>query len=426
MTSNAFATERYSVLNGNKSDGDGLNRRYVDNSLYMNVTTDDSYKGVRTSIYDEHDETSWNKGYSRQDKALLAGPSLTGTQTSNRSDHQRHMTWAQLIHKYTPFTYLVSVADCVVFIYQLVRMSQLTGSAFQTEPYFNPMLGPSTYSQISIGSRFEPCMLPEAYLSWDVLWPCPNSTTTDTQVCSLMELCGLPTDTNDLVGPAQSWRLLSACFLHAGFIHIILNLLLQLTIGREVERLIGTIRYMAIYLLSGISGNLFGVNFAGNGVSSCGASGALFGAIAVNLLLFTLHIDRAKVAHYRLVVGVLVFEIVACLVLGLLPGLDNFAHIGGFISGLLLGIAILENPRFIKRDPTRTFALLKSYSNCKTRLFWCWTCLRVVCLALLAAWFIGLGISYRNGGGDCSWCRYLSCLPVNGWCESTELSTTSG
>jgi membrane associated rhomboid family serine protease len=319
------------------------------------------------------------------------------------------------------FTYAVTIADIAVFIYELVKMQKLTGSAFQTKPYFNPMLGPSTYVQIYIGSRFQPCMLPDQYASWNVDWPCPNSTTTDTQVCSLYELCGLP---EGVVDSIQNWRLLSACFLHAGFIHIIFNLLLQLTIGREVEKFIGTLRYMAIYLLSGVSGNLFGINFAGNGVSSCGASGALFGVIAVNLIIYLLHMNKRRIRYYGCLVGILIFEIVTCLVLGLLPGLDNFAHIGGFVCGGLLGVILLDNPRFVKMRPSKKFTLLKSSENYIWKRFWIWTGARVVCLGLLIAWFVGLGLNYQNGAGNCSWCRYLSCLPVNGWCDATELRTS--
>lgn len=326
----------------------------------------------------------------------------------------------QRVVKFPLFTYLFTLADVIYFIVELVKMHQLTGKVIQTQPYINPMLGPSSYVQIYLGSRFKPCAMSSQYIDLDYTWPCPNSTTTLTNVCSLAELCSFKEDTN----PLQVWRIVSACFMHAGFIHIIFNMLLQLTMGRDVEMEIGWWRYFVIYILSGVSGNLFGLNFAGDGVSSTGASGALFGIIAVNLVSFILYKDRKRIRGYKFLVGVLVGEIIVCLVLGLLPGLDNFAHIGGFVAGLLCSFILLDNPRFVKVKPSHKYPLMKSHENYIMKKFWIWSAVRVVSLALLVAWFIGLGINIKNGGGNCSWCKYLSCLPVNGWCEQSDLTTS--
>lgn len=79
-------------------------------------------------------------------------------------------------------------------------------------------------------------------------------------------------------------------FLHGGVIHILINLLLQLRLGADMEKAIGTIRFMIIYFPSGIMGFILGANFAGDGIASTGCSGSLFGIIAVVLLVtpFTL------------------------------------------------------------------------------------------------------------------------------------------
>lgn len=332
------------------------------------------------------------------------------------------------------FTVLVTVIDIIIFIVELVKMKELTGSAFQTKPYFNPMLGPSSYVQIYLGSRFAPCMHTISGItdsdSFD--WPCPNSTTTSTEVCSLYELCNL---NDDLSSPNQNWRILSAMFLHAGFVHIIFNLLLQLTMGLDVERQIGTLRFAFIYIISGISGNLLGLNFAQDGVSSTGASGALFGIIAVNLLIFLLHRDRTTVQYYGVMILILISEVVICFVLGLLPGLDNFCHIGGFVSGLLLGIAILNDPKFVRYhnryDPSRKIQGFSSnfsqhMENVIRKKFIIWTIVRIVALTLLIAWFVGLGLNYtKNGGGHCSWCKYFNCLPVYDWCSQGDLTAST-
>lgn len=332
------------------------------------------------------------------------------------------------------FTILVTIIDIIIFIVELVKMKQLTGSAFQTKPYFNPMLGPSSYVQIYLGSRFAPCMHKISGItdSTSFNWPCPNSTTTSTEVCTLYELCNL---NDNISSPNQTWRILSAMFLHAGFIHIIFNLLLQLTMGLDVEKQIGTVRYAFIYIISGISGNLLGLNFAQNGVSSTGASGALFGTIAVNLLIFLLHRDKTTVKYYGVMILILISEVVICFVLGLLPGLDNFCHIGGFVSGLLLGLAILNDPKFVRYhnryDPSRKIQgfssnLSQHMENVIKKKFIIWIIVRIIAMILLIAWFVGLAVNYtKNGGGHCSWCKYFNCLPVNDWCSQGDLTSSS-
>ncbi|CCH41381.1 Rhomboid family member 1 [Wickerhamomyces ciferrii] len=330
------------------------------------------------------------------------------------------------------FTIIVTIIDIIIFIVELVKMKNLTGSAFQTKPYFNPMLGPSSNVQIYLGSRFAPCMHSISGItdSNEFSWPCPNSTTTDTQVCSLIELCNL--GENFQGEPNQIWRLISAMFLHAGFVHILFNLLLQCTMGLDVEKQIGTLRYMIIYLVSGISGNVLGVNFAQDGISSSGASGALFGIIAVNLLIFVLHRDRSTVRYYGFMISILVLEVVVCLVLGLLPGLDNFCHIGGFVGGLLLGLLMLNDPKFIRlKRHTRGLRLQgfgsfsKHMQNIRKDRFIIWIIVRIVALVLIIAWFVGLILNFKNGGGNCSWCKYFNCLPVNNWCSQGDITTST-
>ena len=53
---------------------------------------------------------------------------------------------------------VISLIQIIVFIVELAKMAHLTGSAFQTKPYFNPMLGPLTFLLINMGARYVPCM----------------------------------------------------------------------------------------------------------------------------------------------------------------------------------------------------------------------------------------------------------------------------
>jgi hypothetical protein len=163
--------------------------------------------------------------------------------------------------------YLFSVIQIAVFIAELVKAAQLTGSPIQTTPSFNPMIGPSQQVLINMGSRYVPCMKnvhgvqdyvtpPGINAPPGFPFPCPNSTTNNpmspSNQCSLSELCGLGGVPNPLwLGagglkqepqPNQWFRFITPIFLHAGFVHIGFNLLLQLTMGREIEVAIGSIR----------------------------------------------------------------------------------------------------------------------------------------------------------------------------------------
>jgi len=74
-------------------------------------------------------------------------------------------------------------------------------------------------------------------------------------------------------------------FLHGGVLHILFNLLVQLRLGVDMEKAIGTVRFVIVYFPAGIMGFILGANFAGNGIASTGCSGSLFGIIAVVLLV---------------------------------------------------------------------------------------------------------------------------------------------
>lgn len=347
------------------------------------------------------------------------------------------------------FTMIVTLIQVIVFIVELVKMSSLTGSAFQTKPYFNPMLGPSTYVLINMGARYVPCMHKITNITDDLTinFPCPNSTLIETNVCSLNELCGLdglPIH-NDAYQPDQWYRIITPIFLHAGFLHIIFNLLLQVTMGATIERAIGSIKYFVIYLASGIGGFLLGANFSPNGMASTGASGSLFGIMATNIILFVFsgrkNHNLYGTNHYALFIFIMIGEIIISLVLGLLPGLDNFSHIGGFACGLLLAVLLLPDPFFCYQDGIITYnahdgtmqQFLNNWNpmhNFEDKIpvrVYCWFSARVVALVLFILYYAMLAKNFftqklRPLSDTCKWCKYINCIPVHGWCEIGQVS----
>lgn len=141
-------------------------------------------------------------------------------------------------------------------------------------------------------------------------------------------------------GPATQdgewWRLGSAMFLHFGVVHLVLNVWSLWDAGQLVERMYGHLRFAAIYFISGLAGNLVSLVMQGNLAVSGGASGSIFGVYGA--LLTFLWRERASITSHEfrwLFWGALAFAL-ATIALGfIVPGIDNSAHIGGFVFGIL-------------------------------------------------------------------------------------------
>ncbi|KAG6041222.1 hypothetical protein E4U41_005505 [Claviceps citrina] len=350
--------------------------------------------------------------------------------------------------------YTFSVVQVAVFIGEIIKNGMLTGSPIMIQPQFNPMIGPSTQVLINMGARYVPCMHNVKEIqgsSIPVLFLCPNATQND-QFCPLSEVCGFggvpdPTfnDANQSPQPNQWFRFILPMFMHAGLIHIGFNLLLQLTLAKEMEQVIGSIRFFLVYISAGIFGFVMGGNFAAPGVASTGASGSLFGIIALTLLdlLYSWGERRNPVKDLMFIV----LDMVISFVLGLLPGLDNFSHIGGFLMGLALGVCILHSPNTLRRkiggggggghnapysavSPTGDTApgFLQSpigFFKGRKPLWWAWWLVRACFLITIIVVLIVMSNNFYNGTRTCSWCKYLSCLPVSNWCEIGTIQKTT-
>lgn len=146
-------------------------------------------------------------------------------------------------------------------------------------------------------------------------------------------------------GPATQdgewWRLGTAMFLHFGLIHLLLNAFSLWDAGQLVERMYGRWRFVSIYLLSGLFGNLLSLVVQGNQAVAGGASGAVFGVYGAALMF--LWRERAAITRGEfkwLFGGGIAFSILAIIMGFMIPGIDNAAHIGGLGAGLLLSIVM--------------------------------------------------------------------------------------
>ena len=138
-----------------------------------------------------------------------------------------------------------------------------------------------------------------------------------------------------LIRAGDYYRLISSAFLHIGVVHFLFNNYALYVIGPQLESFFGKTKFIIIYLFSAISGNLLSMIF--NNSIGAGASGAIFGLLG-SLLYFGY--------HYRVYLGsVIKSQIIPLILINLfigftLEGIDNAAHIGGLIGGVLITMAL--------------------------------------------------------------------------------------
>lgn len=154
------------------------------------------------------------------------------------------------------------------------------------------------------------------------------------------------------------WRLVMPIFLHGGVLHILMNTWVLMDIGPQVEEVYGSARYLFLYVGTGVASFVVSTAWSvfayGGGGIGIGASGALMGLIGLMLAITT----RRGGAYMRMVRGQLLRWVGYILVIGfLLSGIDNAAHIGGLVTGYLLGRVMADREPMNASERTRAHAL---------------------------------------------------------------------
>lgn len=223
------------------------------------------------------------------------------------------------------------------------------------------------------------------------------------QVSCMEDVCGMvPFYASDY--PDQFYRLFTALFLHAGLIHLSFTVVLQYYIMRDIERLLGSTRMAIIYILPGIAGYLASATFVPYH-TQVGPSGGQFALLAC-LMAETINswklLDNPMSSLWSLIS--IAFGL---FILGLLPWIDNYAHIFGFLVGLMLSLAL---------TPYLT-PFNDAYSRRK-KVIQIWVCIILVILT-----FVLLPLPlYIFPLYKCSWCQYLDCWPLTpNWCENQDI-----
>ncbi|MGW4193952.1 rhomboid family intramembrane serine protease [Streptomyces sp. NPDC005004] len=139
------------------------------------------------------------------------------------------------------------------------------------------------------------------------------------------------------VADGQYYRLLTAMFLHGGFLHIAFNMLSLWWIGGPLEAALGRARYLSLYLVSGLAGSALSYLMVAPNEPSLGASGAIYGLFGATVVLVRrLKYDMRPVIALLVVNLIITFQV---------PGIAWQAHIGGLVAGLGVGYAMIHAPR---------------------------------------------------------------------------------
>ncbi|KAJ7786227.1 hypothetical protein B0H16DRAFT_1489708 [Mycena metata] len=310
--------------------------------------------------------------------------------------------------KYPFVVWILTAVMVAVFIYELVANDKAQGTPISFKPVVNYMLGPSSTTLINVGARFPPCMKLVTALPPTTQIGCLNNTANPaTEICSIEDICGFGGFHNK--DPNQWFRFITPIFLHAGLVHLFLNLLAQLTVSAQVEREMGSGGFFITYFAAGIFGNVLGANFAMVGRPSVGASGSIFGTIAVTWVDLFAHWKY----HYRpgRKLAFMAIELVIGVAVGYIPFVDNFAHLGGFVMSLFVGTIFYPVISVTKRH----------------RIIM--TSARVLAIPIAVVLFVTLTRNFYTSDpyAACEGCRYLSCFPTssNDYCKGTGLTTTT-
>ena len=155
---------------------------------------------------------------------------------------------------------------------------------------------------------------------------------------------------NPLVAEGQWWRLITPMFLHANILHIATNMLSLFFIGPLVERLYGPWRFLAMYFVTGIIGNLtyyflLGPNFLEPAVGASGAIAGIFGALLIFVTINRSRMGPAGASIFNQLIFLLFINVAFNIYGASALSIAWQAHLGGLISGVVLGIVLLPSRR---------------------------------------------------------------------------------
>jgi rhomboid protease GluP len=138
---------------------------------------------------------------------------------------------------------------------------------------------------------------------------------------------------NDLIRAGQLWRLLTPALVHGSIAHIGFNMYALFSFGTGLERHFGHKRFLLLYVLGAFTGNVMSFLFSAG--YSVGASTAIFGLLGAEAV-FLIQNRKLFAGQFRSAIGNIIFiAAINLFIIGSLPGIDNWGHIGGLLGGLI-------------------------------------------------------------------------------------------
>jgi rhomboid protease GluP len=181
------------------------------------------------------------------------------------------------------------------------------------------------------------------------------------------------------LGALEWWRFIAPIFLHGNALHLAMNCWVLYDLGPAVEGIYGRQKFIVLYLVSGITGSLVSYFWRPYAIS-IGASGAIFGLIGVMIA----YGYRNRKTLGDSVRNMFVRWAIFALIFGMLPGIDNAAHLGGLAGGVLFGVLVSDIPSLTRSSITL------------------WKVAQAIAVLAVVVTFIMVGLGNPFGAGDFS------------------------
>lgn len=149
---------------------------------------------------------------------------------------------------------------------------------------------------------------------------------------------------NYLIGNGEWWRVLTSMFIHGSFLHVLFNMFSLFLFGPELERIAGKARFITIYLIAGIFGNIATFVSQDQFYASVGASGAIYGIFGAYAAL--VYYTRKTMPQLKQIVMPII--VISVIITFLQPNINIASHLGGLITGFLIGLTYFS-PKNILR-----------------------------------------------------------------------------
>ena len=146
---------------------------------------------------------------------------------------------------------------------------------------------------------------------------------------------------NSFVANGEVWRIVTSTFLHAGFMHLLFNMISLYLFGPELERIAGKLRFITIYVAAGIAGNVLTFLMHDGTYATVGASGAIFGIFGAYLAMLARH-HRYLPQLKQVILPIVGISVVLTF---FQSGVNISGHIGGLIGGFIAGMIYFSQNR---------------------------------------------------------------------------------